>query len=102
MNARITDPIVLSALRPPEVISYLRSSGWHKAGEQPGQWSRWLRGDQDGDEFEIAVPLNHQFRDFAVRMADVLGVLELFEGRSQLAILRDLLVTGADVIRLRL
>ena len=35
-------------------------------------------------------------------MADVLQVLEAFEARSQIQILHDLLVTGADVIRLRL
>jgi hypothetical protein len=35
-------------------------------------------------------------------MGDVLQVLAIVEERSQLQILRDLLVTGADVIRLRL
>ena len=55
-----------------------------------------------GEEFEITVPLNHQFRDFAARMGDALQVLEAFEARSQIQIFQDLLVTGADVIRLRL
>jgi len=102
MNVTITDAAALSALRPLEVVSYLRSNAWKKAGEQPGNWSRWLHADREGDEFEVTVPLNHQFRDFAARMGDVLQVLAAFEGRSQLRILRDLLVTGADVIRLRL
>jgi len=102
MKARITDAMALSALRPLEVVSYLRSNGWTKSREKPGDWSRWLRADQEGEEFEITVPLNHQFRDFAARMGDVLQVLEAFEARSQIQIFQDLLVTGADVIRLRL
>src|SRR5438552_12187966 len=102
MNVRITDAVALSALRPLEVVSYLRSNGWTKAGEKPGNWSRWVHADQDGEEFEVTVPLNHHFRDFAARMGDVLQVLAAFEGRSQLQVHRDLLVMGADVIRLRL
>jgi len=102
MNARITDAIALSALRSLEVVSYLRSNGWTKSREKAGNWSTWLHADQEGEEFEITVPLNHQFRDFAARMGDVLQVLEVFEGRSQIQIFQDLLVTGADVMRLRL
>ena len=59
MNVKITDAAALSALRSLEVVSYLRSNGWKKDGEQPGNWSRWLRADRDGDEFEVTVPLNH-------------------------------------------
>ena len=102
MNVKVTDAAALCALKPLEVVSYLRSNGWRKDGEQQGNRSRWLRADRDGEEFEITVPLNHQFRDFAARMGDVLQVLAACEGRSQLQILRDLQVMGADVIRLRL
>jgi len=102
MNANITDAVALSALRPLEAISYLRSRGWMLADERPGVWSRWYGVDQEGEKFEATVPLNQQFRDFAARASELLRVLELFEGRSQLQIFRDLLVTGADVIRVRL
>jgi hypothetical protein len=102
MNARITDAVALSALRSLEVVSNLRSNGWTNSGEKAGNWSTWLHADQEGEKFEITVPLNHQFRDFAARMGDVLPVLEVFEGCSQIQIFQDLLLTGADVIRLRL
>ncbi len=62
MNARITDAAALAALRPLEVVAYLRSNGWTKSREKAGDWSTWLLADQDGEEFEVAVPLNHQFR----------------------------------------
>src|SRR5262245_38419981 len=102
MNVRIVDASALSALRPLEVVSYLRSNRWRKDGEKSGNWSTWVRADQDGDEFEVAFPLNHRYRDCAARMGDVLRVLSAVEERSELQILRDLLTTGADVIRLRL
>ena len=96
MNARITDATALTTLRPLEVVSYLRSNGWTKSREKAGEWSTWVCADHEGEEFEITVPLKHQFRDFAVRMGDVLQVLESFEGRSQLQIFHDLMVIGAE------
>lgn len=101
MKATIRDIATLSALKPLEVVSYLRASGWQKTSERPGKWAAWVR-KQDEEEFEIAVPLTTHFRDFALRMSDALRVLEVAEDRSQLEILRDLLVTSADVVRVRL
>ncbi len=102
MKVTIRDAIALSALRPLEVAAYLRSSGWTMVAEQPNHSSTWLYRDPDGEEVEIALPLNHAFRDFALRMSDAVRALEAVEERSQLEILRDLLMTSADVVRLRL
>jgi hypothetical protein len=102
MRAAIRDATALSALRPLEIMAYLRSSGWKNVAEQPNHSSTWLYKDAAGEEFEIAVPLNHTFRDFAQRMSDVLSTLEAVEQRSQLEILHDLVVTSADVVRVRL
>jgi hypothetical protein len=62
----------------------------------------WVRRDGAGEEYEVSIPLVPTFRDFALRMGDVLHVLEVVEERSQLEILRDLFITSADVIRVRL
>ena len=102
MKVSVRDAATLSALRPLEVVSYLRSTGWSKAAEQPNRVSIWLFRDAAGEEFEIALPLSHSFRDFALRMGDALRTLEAVENRSQMEILRDLLVTSADVVRVRL
>jgi hypothetical protein len=102
MKALITDSASLSAVGPLELVAYLRSQGWRQSQEVPGRWSAWTRPAEGSDFFEIAVPLSKTFRDFASRISDALQVLEAFEHRSQLQILRDVLVTGSDVIRLRL
>ena len=101
MRATIRDSATLSALKPLEVVAYLRSSGWRKASEEPSRWATWVRS-LDGEEYEVAVPLTTEYRDFALRMGDALKVLEAVENRSQLQILRDLLMIGADVVRVRL
>jgi hypothetical protein len=101
MRASIRDVSTLAALRPLEVVAYLRASGWNKVAEKADQASTWLK-TKDKEEYEVVAPLTDAFRDFALRMSDVLQVLEAVENRSQLEILHDLLVTSADVIRLRI
>ena len=102
MKATIRDAATLSALKPLEIVAYLRSSGWTKTQEKSGQWSAWVRRDEADEEYEVSIPLVPTFRDFALRMGDALRVLEVVERRSQLEILRDLFITSADVIRVRL
>ncbi|MDZ4819142.1 MAG: hypothetical protein SGJ20_09240 [Planctomycetota bacterium] len=98
MRADIRDPESVAVLRPLEVASYLRASGWAQAEAQEGRYAIWTLGD----DYEAFLPLRHDVRDYALRMGDLLGLLSKVEDRSQLAILSDLLVTGADVIRVRI
>ena len=102
MKASIRDATVLSALRPLEIAAYLRSSGWKKAHEKVNKWSSWVVTRAANDDFEVTLPLDSSVRDFAQRMSDILQVLEVVEERSQLEIMRDLIVTSADVVRVRL
>ena len=101
MKATIRDAATLSTIRPLEVVSYLRAAGWKKESEQAGKWATWVR-EIDGEEYEVAVPLTTQYRDFALRMSDILQVLEVAEKRTQLEIFQDLLFTSADIVRVRL
>jgi len=98
MRADIRDPASVVVLRPLEVASYLRAAGWTQAETREGRYAIWTRGD----DFEALLPLRSDLRDFALRMGDLLAVLAKAEDRSQLSILSDLLVTGADVLRVRL
>ncbi len=59
-----------------------------------GMYAVWA-----GDDDEVLVPLRSDLRDYALRMGDLLRTLAKVEDRSQLSIVADLLVTGADVIR---
>lgn len=95
MKAMIRDAATVEALRPLEVASYLRAAGWDKVDQKEGQYQVWLRG-----KTEALLPLRLDVRDYALRMGDILRVLAETEGRSQLAVFSDLLVTNADVLRI--
>jgi hypothetical protein len=49
---------------------------------------------------EIVVPLRREASDFITQLADGLRELEIVEARSQFDILRDLLNSGFDIVRL--
>ncbi|MEO5365716.1 MAG: hypothetical protein H7831_05075 [Magnetococcus sp. WYHC-3] len=98
MNAMLRDSALMKELRPLEIAAYLRSTGWTQQSAAEGKWAVWVKGD----EYEILLPLQRGYRDFVLRMSEVLQVLERVEDRSQLMIFNDLLTTGADVIRVRL
>ncbi len=99
MKAVIRDPAILTAVRPLDLASYLRASGWREVKHAPA-WAEWTYA-VNGQEYEALLPLDPAFRDYPGRIAEVLRALEAVEGRSQLEILRDLSCTGSDVIRLR-
>jgi hypothetical protein len=101
MKATVRDISALAAIKPLEVAAYLRASGWRQVTEASQRWATWLL-KQGSEEFEIGLPLDDTLRDFVQRMGDVLATLEAVEERSQLEIIRDLLVGSADVVRLRL
>jgi len=98
MRARVHDSQALEAIRSLEVISYLRATGWTQRDVRPERYSVWSRGNGHGD-YEVTVPLS-RFKDFALRMSEVLETLESSEGRSQLQILADLSISNADVVRI--
>ena len=88
---------MLSSLRPAEVASYLRQSGWIRLSLREGHSATWGR---EGEE--LYVPLSVSFDDYSQRMHDVLRGLSIVEDRDQPEVLADLLTAGDDVVRLRL
>ena len=104
MNALVYDTNYLLALRPGDVSAYLRVKGWHeehKLGERGTVWAK-NGSDDSTHSHELLMPLDSLAIGFAQRMAEMLGVLQEAEQRSELEILEDLSLAGADVIRPRL
>lgn len=99
MKVTIRDEQVLRAIRPEELIAYLRSSGFREHGMLGGTAGLWRRRHDD-DDVEILAPLDPTLGDFASRMLDALKTLEVVERRSQIDILRDIATSMADVVRI--
>jgi hypothetical protein len=99
MKASIRDLDTFKSIRPLQLISYLRGNGWQEVQRDPlgAYWEQ-----AGGEAPEILVPLSTGLRDFPLRMAEALQVLEQSEQRSQLDILEDLRRVGTDVLRSRL
>jgi hypothetical protein len=101
MKALVRDTGTLQTLRPLELVQYLKANGWQQNRQIPEKASYWLSKGIDGEELEIQLPLRMDFADYTSRMAELLDVLEVAEGRSQLEILQDLSTINADVVRIR-
>jgi hypothetical protein len=61
----------------------------------------WVFSDQSQGEFEVIVPLEVTFRDYASRIAEVLKTLEAVEERSQLELLKDITTSSTDLVRIQ-
>src|ERR1700731_77881 len=97
MKATIRDAEILRAIRPLELVAYLRANGWHQ--EQRLERGAFWREESNEKSYELLLPLDSNLGDFANRMAEVLQMLERAEQRSQLEILEDFMMVSADVIR---
>ena len=100
IKVHVIDSAALGARSPAELSTYLRAQGWVLA-EQTDAAATWMM-PADGDEFEVVQPLDPDLRDYAARMRDVLAVLGVVEGRSELEILRQISDASMDVHLVRL
>ncbi len=96
------DPMVATVLKPLEVASYLRVHGWRQEAEFDGKGSLWvLPATADRDEADVTLPMRRDLLDFSLRMSEVVRTLSQVERRREGEVVRDLLTTGSDLIRIR-
>ena len=97
MIVTVRDPDVLKNIEPHQVARYLQAHGWHEQRQMDDKASIWKRLNEEGEEFEILLPLKPEFLDFPRRMYEVLQTLEISEQSSQLQILSDLFTTATNI-----
>jgi hypothetical protein len=83
-----------------DVTAYLLHSGWCLTNRST-RWATYARG-VDGDALSIEVPLVTQAPDYPRAVETLLRDLERVESRPAAAILRDILRTTVDAVRLSL
>lgn len=99
MNIRDIDG--LEAIRPLNVVDYLRSHGWVDSGSSNRAVAVYRRATERG-EVKASVLLDDTFSDFAVRMAEVADTISRVEARPLLAVVNDLLSPPGDSLRFRI
>ena len=77
MKATIRDQETLKTVRPLELVSYLRAQGWRQVSElddKSALWEKPCRGHRQNEE--VVLPLRQEVGDFALRVSEVLRILE--------------------------
>ena len=101
MKVEVRDADALSAMKPLEVAAYLRAMGWCQEADFEDKGSLWLKTNAAGEEFDVTLPLRPDLADYTLRMGEFLRTLALAEDRSELEVLRDVMTTTADLVRVR-
>jgi len=100
VKATLRDPETLRSLPPLAIRRYLEVTGWHRNGSAAQASPCWtLRKGKS--EYEVLVPTDPEFRDYPLRVAELLRTLETVEARPVLEIWHDLTLAGYDVVRVR-
>lgn len=99
MTASIAE--LARALSPLELVSYLRSRGWHEERTLGTRGGVWLLSCPGGEEAEVLLPYDLQLADYSTRMREALKALEAVESRPVADIARDVATSGADLLRFR-
>lgn len=64
--------------------------------------SIWNFTSLSGEEVEVILPEDQSLRDYKIRMIELFKTLEMVEERNVVAIVRDVSISGADVLRFRI
>jgi hypothetical protein len=85
------------ALKPADVLNYVRASGWRLERELDRSQLWTFPGNDSGlSAYEVIVPVDVSVRDYANRMADLLSILSVAERRQPADVLIDLTATAVD------
>lgn len=92
----------LEAFRPLDTAAYLRTHGWQQVEAEPGKLAIWKKAHNGSGDFEVLLPLAEGFRDYRLRVAELLETLVIEEQRPLTEIIEDLSTPNADIQRIRL
>lgn len=100
MKVGIRDRSVFESLSHLDVRAYLAAQSWEEVGRVGDKATVHVKRDAQSRQWEILLPSRENVGDYAERMVDALRTISITEDRSDLAVFRDLLCAGADVLRI--
>jgi len=102
MKTAIHDMGLLSSVGPTELTTYLKATGWSLQANLEGRGTVWIKAaPEPGEEADILVPATRAFKDYGLRVSELMHALARVEDRSELHILRDIKTSNSDLLRLR-
>ena len=91
----------LNDITPAQLETYMLSHGWFRDGDFKGLASIWHRSGTVQSDAELLLPSSASAKDFADRMVDAVIAISLFEDRSFLTVLKEVMGHFADLVRIR-
>jgi hypothetical protein len=101
VKASTSDPNLLRSVRPADLAAYLRARHWVPEERDDDRDWFWTLPGRSGEEIELLVPLKPDFKDYPLRVSEVLETLGMAESRPLADILRDVVTVTYDLIRVR-
>lgn len=100
MTPRGLDTESLRQLTLADTVSWLKAAGWSASPEEHERFVRFTKNTDEGLA-EIDLPRRPDFRDYLLRMAEVIDIAATVEARPHSEILREIRRAGVDTLRLR-
>jgi hypothetical protein len=97
VKARVEDIDALRAVSPSAMAAYVRAEGWVAAG----QYGKHSDVYQRSGSSELIIPGTNVIADYPEVVLSLLEIIAKEEGRDQLSVYRDLVISDRDVIRVR-
>lgn len=97
MKARVEDIDALRAISPSAMAAYVRAEGWAAAGAYGKHSDVYQRSGFS----ELIIPGTDVIADYPEVVLSLLETIAKEEGRDQLSVYRDLVISDRDVIRVR-
>ena len=84
-------------IAPEQLAAYLQANGWSKNGYFLDHATIWHLPKDEGEEFEILLPLKTSLGDYETRISEAIFTLVELEKRNPLELLKDLMVSATNI-----
>ena len=84
-------------IAPEQLGAYLQANGWSKDGYFLDNATVWHLPKDEGEEFEILLPLKTSLGDYETRIREAILTLAEVEKRNPLELLKDLMVSASNI-----
>lgn len=98
------NPVSFAEITLQDVTTYLGAKGWRRREAFPRSELIVFDGPEDdgGEAIQAVIPAGTAYKDFYVRLSELLGTLAVIENRSPDEIASDMLLPRADRLQVRL
>ncbi|HLP91799.1 MAG TPA: hypothetical protein VK184_24830 [Nostocaceae cyanobacterium] len=91
----VQDVDILKGIEPEKLKGYLLKTGWYEGKPFMNNATIWYNTPEK-DDLEILLPNSQNLVDYVNRIAEVIETLAIFENRSQLDILNEIITTAPN------